>query len=90
MVSGTCTCTQRLSCVWLCMCNCMASAVYLAVHAHRDHFSQLVSGIRKRKLAERQQSDDSTIGIGCEEADEDESEDDSRDPDFLPGKRMRT
>ena len=83
---------QRLFlCVWYLLRVWLPFIAYCpAVRAHRDHFDQLVSGIRKRKLADCMNGSDDIIHIKCEEVDEDESDDDSKDPDFLPGKRMRT
>ena len=75
---------KSVSWVWLIIRMCLVPAICPAAHTHRDHFSQLASGIRKRKLVECQQSDDGIVSSGHE----DES-DDSRDPDFLPGKRKR-
>ena len=91
MVSGKCTHAKALLVCLVFIASVVAfSASCPAVRAHRDQFDQLLSGIRKRKLADCMNGGDSIIHIKCEELDEDESDDESKDPDFLPGKRMRT
>lgn len=62
------------------------SVVCPAVGEYKAHFSQLVSGVRKRQRPDCQQNHDSIVSSDHEE----EESDHDRDPDFLPSKMKRT